>query len=344
MDRLMRLHVVGLPHTHFTPEYSWCAYTTKVSKFARMMTDVGCDVITYGNGEADLPGKYVKVDDTQYAEYFVPDFNAADWVFAHFNNAAIGAIYQHIERDDIICVIGGNAQQPIATYLPHWPTVEFGIGYSGVFAKYRVWESRVWESHVHGVLRTQGSEFDTVIANYFDPDDFALSRDRTYFAYVGRVTHCKGVDMAIAACREAGVPLKIAGHIFDDFAFVRELKGDIEYVGDLDPVGRKNLLRHAIATFTPSRYIEPFCGVHIESLLSGAPVITTDWGIFIETVTNGIEGQRCRTREDFVNAITWALTSPIKRTALRSHAIARYSMEAIAPQYVDYFERVQAWR
>ena len=333
----MRLHVVALPHTNFTPAYSWCAYTTKVARFAKMMTDAGVEVVTYGNGEAELPGKYVKVTDTQFAPFFVPDFDPNEYLFSNFNAKAIAALVEHLETDDIICLIGGTAQRPIATALSHWPVVEFGIGYIGTFAQYRVFESAIWENHVHGIDRTYGSEHDAVIHNYFDPSEFTLGECGDYFAYLGRITHCKGVDTAVTACRKAGVPLKIAGHVFEDSEYVKDLDGDIEYVGELEPAGRKELLSGAAATFCPSRYIEPFCGVHVESLLSGTPVITSDWGAFTETVRDGHEGWRCRSVDDFTKAIGRVHDSP---KTLRRNAIKAYSLDAIAPQYLDYFARI----
>jgi len=330
----MRLHVIGLPHTRFTPEYSWCAYTQKVAKFARMMSDQGVDVITYGNGEAELPGKYVMVTDASFDPFYVPEFTAGNPIFKQFNDRATAALLGLLEPGDIICIIGGNAQ---AITVPDYKTVEFGIGYTGTFAPYRVWESATWESHVLGINRAYGSENDTVIYNYFDPDDFAIGKPE-YFAFMGRITHCKGIDLAIAACKRAGVPLKIAGNIFEDSDYVCHLSGDIEYVGNLAPAERKVFLSGAIATFCPSRYVEPFCGVHVESMLSGVPVITSDWGVFPETVMNDEEGWRCRTLEDYVAAI--GAESELSPDELRHGAIERYSMDVIGPQYLDYFEQL----
>jgi len=334
----MRLHVVGLPHTNLTAQFSWCAYTAKVAKFAKMMTDQGCEVVTYGNGEAELAGKYVKVTDMQFAPFFVPDFTPEEFLFKNFNAKAIAALVQHLESGDIICLIGGTAQKPIADALGHWPVVEFGVGYTGTFAKYRVFESHIWANHVYGIDRAYGSEFDAVIPNYFDPKDFAVSKGRDYFAFLGRITGCKGIDIAIAACKKAGVPLKIGGHVFEDAEYVKDLTGEIEYVGELDPKGRKDLLGHAIATFCPSRYIEPFCGVHIESLLSGTPVIVSDWGIFPETVRNGHEGWRCRGLDDYVKAIGSPAHDPAQ--VLRREAVAKYSLDAVGPLYADYLATV----
>jgi len=57
-----------------------------------------------------------------------------------FNNKAIIEIAKRIQEKDFICVIAGNCQKPIADFFPSNMTVEFGIGYTGTFAKYRVFE------------------------------------------------------------------------------------------------------------------------------------------------------------------------------------------------------------
>ena len=44
------------------------------------------------------------------------------------------------------------------------------------------------------------------------------------------------------------------------------------------------LFANAKCTLMPSKYAEPFGFVALESMLSGTPVITTDYGAFPETV------------------------------------------------------------
>lgn len=336
---MTRLHVIGLPHTRFTDDYSWCAYSTKVARFAKMMTDTGVETITYGNGHADLPGKYVMVTDNEFADHYIPEFDATLPLWSEFNNKATARVLEHIESDDIVCLIGGMAQAPIGWALASWPVVEFGIGYEGVFAKYRVWESYTWQHYVLGMLKENGSAHDTVIYNYFDPEDFYVSQyPGEYLAFLGRVCYVKGIDLAVAAAREAGVPLKIAGHVFDDAAWVRDLSGDIEYVGELGPRDRAEFLARSSALIAPTRYVEPFGGVQVEAWLSGVPVIGPDFGAFAEFI-DADNGVRCRSVKDFAAAVSRVGELP-QGLAVRERAEDKFSMSAIGPRYARYFDGI----
>ena len=91
--------------------------------------------------------------------------------------------------------------------------------------------------------------------------------------------------------------------------------------------------------FFPSQYAEPFGKVLVESLLSGTPAISTDWGAFTETNIHGVTGYRCRTFNDYVEAVSSIKNGDIHSKDCRNHG-EKYSMKNIRPQYEDYFRKV----
>jgi len=76
---------------------------------------------------------------------------------------------------ECVIVIDTN-DDPNKLYL----CVESGIGYDYTFTMFRVFESYNWMSYVYGLQKQQdGRNYDAVIPNYFDPDDFeAIRRER----------------------------------------------------------------------------------------------------------------------------------------------------------------------
>jgi glycosyltransferase involved in cell wall biosynthesis len=118
-----------------------------------------------------------------------------------------------------------------------------------------------------------------------------------------------------------------------------EFREPIEYVGSVGIEERKHLLSRAIGTFMPSIYTEPFGYVQVESMLSGTPVITTDWGSFPEVNINGVSGYRCRTFADFMEAAKNLIAGKIDLNGCRKWG-ERFSFDSIAPKYEKFFQDV----
>ena len=320
-------HVPGLPGQPVSRDNSSCAYTQKVRRFAQMMRERGHRVVVYGIG--DDVAELVEVESPQLP------FEASVW--ADYNAACAAAIRGQADRGDVLGMIAGVCQAALADALVHLAPVEFGIGYGGVCAPYRVFESYAWMHLVLGASnpdphQTDGRMTDAVIPNYFDVDEFPEGRGAGgYVLYLGRLIERKGVHLAAAAAQEAGVPLILAG------------AGDAipaygEPIGPIGPDERAELLGDALAVVSPTVYVEPFGGAAVEGMLCGTPAITSDWGAFTETVWHGVTGYRCHTIDEMAAAI--AKAGELDRDEVRSHAISRYSLEAVGPQYETYFDRV----
>lgn len=300
-----------------------CAYSGKHERFVRMMRDRGHEVF-------DLVCPKELWDP---ARVFDPD--SASW--RAWNTLAAHQIADVAELHDIVCVIAGRCQEPIAKALPSMMVVEYGIGYGGTFSPYRVFESYAWMHTVYGSQagldphRANGSWWDAVIPNYFDLDDFPAGNGGSGFVYIGRLEDRKGVGIVTEVCERLGVPLTLAGEGPHEPSYGH-------HVGVVGPEERATLMGSATALLVPTIYVEPFGGVAAEAMLCGTPVITTDWGAFTETVEQGVTGYRCRTFQEFLDATR--LASELDRDRIRAHAISRWSLEAVAPQYDAYFERL----
>lgn len=313
----MRFHVVGLP---FEPQPQ-CAYHGKVVRFVKMMVEAGHEVFEH-QAPAEL---------WDHARAFDP--GSESW--RTWNAQAVARLAKTVAPTDFICVIAGLCQKPIADAFPHHMTVEFGIGYGGTFAQYRVFESYAWMHTVYGAQggsNADGRFYDAVIPNYFDTDEFPAGEGGEGYAFVGRLIDRKGYRIAADVCKHLGAPLTIAGE------GTPPSYGD--YVGVVGPERRAEIMGSARAVFVPTLYIEPFGGVAVEAMLCGTPVITTDWGAFTETVEHGVTGFRCRTLQEFVDAAL--LAENLDRDEIRAKAQHRFSLKTVGSQYERYFERLSA--
>ena len=348
MSQKFTFHVVSLPHTQTTAEYTHCAYTQKVRKFCNMMTDLGHEVILYASEENEARvSELVTVitkekqheifgDNDHTKNFFNITWNMYDPGWVEMNANAIRAIADRFKPRDFICLIGGTCQEVIARAFPDNMSVEYGIGYTGTFSKYRVFESYSHLHLVHGLQHDEyhGNFYETVIPNYYDEEEFPYTeKPDDYYLFIGRLNQDKGFPIAQEVCEKLGKRLILAGQ--------GNFSGYGEHVGVVGVKKRGELMSKALAVFTPSTYIEPFGGVHAEALLCGTPVITTNFGVFTETVVNGENGYRCDVFRDFV-AATKAVEkfTPAKRKKIRAAAQKRFSTEHVRDMYQAYFERL----
>ena len=347
----MRFHVVSLPHTQTTKEFGACAFTQKVRKFCRMMKDQGHEVILYGGVENEAPcdefitciTKERAVKSWKGGHYVNASFDPTDDHWRHFNEKVIKNMRERLQKRDFICLIGGYAQKVIADSFPHHMSVEIGIGYGGTFAKFRVFESYNW---MHTVYANDcagdtpnGNYYDAVIPNYFETEDFPLVEKRgdekgEFYLFIGRMVHRKGVSVASEVCKTLGKRLILAGP--GDRAEVEKMGH--EYVGEVDAKKRGELMSQATAVFVPTIYIEPFGGVAVEAMLCGTPIITSDWGAFVEYNKPGKTGYRCRTKGEFMEATE--LVKNLNPLEIRTYAQEHFSLKRVGMQYEAYFQQL----
>lgn len=253
--------------------------------------------------------------------------------------AAHEAILERQEPGDVLAIIGGVCQSPLVGSLDDiWP-VEFGIGYPGSFAPFRIFESYAWMNATYGreadTLGHMNPPFyDAVIPGYFDTSEFQTEReDMGYLLYVGRLIERKGIAVAVAVARKLGMTLLLAGE--GDYRPEYELA---EYLGVVSIQRRNELMAGATALIAPTIYSEPFGNIVPEAHLNGCPTVTTDFGAFPETNLHGVTGFRARTLGEFCDAINRCST--LDSAQIRQFAQANYSYEAIRPKYRAYFDQL----
>jgi len=116
-----------------------------------------------------------------------------------------------------------------------------------------------------------------------------INRKENWFLYLGRIETYKGVELAIRACVDASVPLKIVGKGEDEQRMkelVKELnaKGLIKFLGFVSDKEKSLLMQKCQALIFPVKE-EDFGIVPVEANASGTPVIAYKSGGVVETIS-----------------------------------------------------------
>jgi glycosyltransferase involved in cell wall biosynthesis len=106
-----------------------------------------------------------------------------------------------------------------------------------------------------------------------------------YALVVSRLAPEKGIDVAIAACRLAGLPLVVAGD-GPELQALRDLAGDgdVRFAGRVDDAELARLRAGASIALVPSRSAETFGMAAAEAMATGLPVAATRVGALPELV------------------------------------------------------------
>jgi len=168
-----------------------------------------------------------------------------------------------------------------------------------------------------------------------------------YLLWVGRFNEEKGPHRAIAAAREADVPLVLAGVIQpgQEAFFAREvaphLDGDrVRFAGEVGGAVKRALFAGARGLLMPIRWNEPFGMVMIEAAACGTPVIAFDEGAAPEIVVDGSTG--------FLVADESAMAAAVHRLPTlsprdcREWVVEHCDASVIAQAYVELYASVAA--
>lgn len=339
----MKFHLLGNPNAPITETFPLDGFSQATHRFARLLHDMGQDVIIYGADRTTAPCTefFQTVDAAERKALSAPftyqnvPFDSSSELWRLSNNRTIEALKKDSEPGDFLLSIGGHAHKPVFDALPQLLHVEWSVGYEGSFTPHRVFESKAWQHFTYGWQDINEVRFyDAVIPLFFDTNKFPhIQEPDDYFLYVGRLTHGKGVSVACQIATAAGVKLRIVGHGDESL-----ITGGHEFVGTVSNAEKYRLMAGARAVICPTLYIEPFNAVAVEAQLCGAPVICPDAGGFTETVVDGGSGFRCNYLGEFVRACK--SVHLLTRSGIAERARREYRMETARSRYARYFSRV----
>lgn len=375
MAETIRLHILAIPHTKTTSEFSHCAFTAKVQRFGPMMRSVGFEVYHYGV-EGSTSGATKDIQLMTHAEwdalrvdsyiFLKPGTSKEDArralaspTFIHNDlsnwNTPLAKEFNRRLRDVLAENYRSTRTDIVCTPLSHmyddalsgrsYVIVESGIGYWNSYRDYRVFESYAWLNHTLGMEKKPPHNYWFVAPNYYNPAEFPLSLapKPLRVGFLGRIVSEKGCGIiAEVASRMPYVQFVLCGS-GDPAAFMRS--PNVVYKAPIHGDERGEFLGGLVAFMQLSKYLEPFGGGAVEAQLCGVPVIANDSGAMVETVEQGKTGLRCHTLADICRGVEMAIEGKFDRQYIHDRAVRLYSMYTVARQYKYIFDTVlDVWR
>ena len=181
----------------------------------------------------------------------------------------------------------------------------------------------------------------TIIYPPVDVDTIAPQPGGGYFLVVSRLSRYKRVDLAVAACNELDLPLKVIG-TGEEEAVLRRMAGStVEILGWQDDVAKIQHLQGCRALIFPGE--EDFGIVPVEAMAAGKPVIAFRKGGLLETVVDDETGLFFD--EQSVSSLQAALnqfmnrSEPWDTSAIRRHAekFSKTNFQSAIKQLVDQY-------
>ena len=174
--------------------------------------------------------------------------------------------------------------RPVLAHLARWDAATAG----------RVDRFLANSQYVAGRIRRYYNRGSTVVhppvdTTFYRPSPSPIPQPfQPTFLIVSALVPYKRLDVAIAACRQAGTRLKIVGRGPEESRLRASSSGDIDFLGWRSNEEIRDLYREATAVLLPGT--EDFGMVPVEAQACGTPVVALGRGGACETVLDGITG------------------------------------------------------
>jgi glycosyltransferase involved in cell wall biosynthesis len=198
----------------------------------------------------------------------------------------------------------------------------------------------------HQASTAAGVLIAAVIHHGIDVDAVPEGRgDGGYASFLGRMSPEKGPREAALIARRAGIPLRMAAklrepaeHEYFEAAVKPLLCSDVEFLGELGPAEKLELVGSACALLNPIQWPEPFGLVMIEALATGTPVVATPAGSAPEIVDDGTTGYLRTGCAALAAALGEATT--LDRRACRASTVARFHTDRMVRDHLRLYTQV----
>lgn len=167
--------------------------------------------------------------------------------------------------------------------------------------------------------------------------------------FAGRISPEKGVEDALAIAEQSGLPLALAGDVYDTRYFeqriapiLTQLGERVRYLGSVNREALYQLMGQARAVLCTPHWEEPFGLVACEAQAAGAPVIGYQRGGLAEVVADGETGYLVAPGDVAAAVAAVQRVSEIDRHACRARVERLFRLETMLDAYEAFYAETLA--
>lgn len=330
----MRIAMLA-PISWRTPPRHYGPWELVTSLLTEALVARGVDVTLFATKDSQTSGKLAGVCPAGYSED--PTIDAKVWEMlhaAHVFECAGEFDLIHNQADFVPLAFSRLVETPVVTTI-------HGFSSERILPAFKAYEDRVHYVAISDADRRPDLRYAATIHHGIRLEDFPFdpqgSEDLLFF---GRIHPDKGAAEAIAAARQAGRRLVMAG-IIQDQAYHNEHvapaldDGCVVYHGPVGGAARWKALGSACALLHLVNFDEPFGLSVVEALASGTPVIASNRGSMPELIDHGVTGFLVDSVDAAVEAID--RIGEIDRAACRAAVSERFTVDRMADRYLDLY-------
>lgn len=337
----MRIAILA-PIAWRTPPRQYGPWEMVTSLLTEALVKRGVDVTLFATQDSITAARMDSVVPAPYNDD--PAIDAKVWEYRH-----LAHMFAKADQFDII---HNQADFPAHAFadLVDTPVITTIHGFSSdrILPMYRPFQDRVHFVAISDADRHPDLRYAATIHHGIAIEDFPFDEhggdDLLFF---GRIHPDKGAAEAIALAKAINQRLNLYGPMQDRDYFNKCIEpelveNEIQYHGVVGGHDRLKALKKARALLHLINFDEPFGLSVVEAMACGTPVIANKRGSMSEIIEHGITGFLVESREQALAATKAVHT--IARTTVRNAVKARFSVEIMADNYINLYEKILANR
>ena len=332
----MRVAVLA-PVAWRTPPRHYGPWEQIASNITEGLVRLGVDVSLFATGSSITSAKLFSVCDEGYEEDQSHDAKVLECM--HISNLMERAAefdIIHNNFDFLPLTYSGLIKTPVITTI-------HGFSSPRIIPVYKKYNDTGYYVSISDADRSAELKYIATVYNGLNTKDFEFNPyPEDYLLYFGRIHHDKGTAEAIEIAKKSGRKLLIAGLIQDELYFKEkiqpELNSAIEYIGNAEPLQRRELLKNAYALLHPINFNEPFGMSVAEAMLSGTPAIAFNRGAMPELIKHGETGFLVNNIDEAVDAVD--KIALINRKNCFQRASGKFSSDKMVSDYLGLYKKI----